>query len=1052
MSLLSALDPQASAVVEACAGAGKTWLLVSRIVRLLLTGVPPASILAVTFTRKAGEEMKTRLDQWLLDLRHQDDPGVRRFLVERGVPEPQATRLVGPARMLHATVATALPHLGVQTFDSWFLNLTRQAPIDAAIVRGDITAQPARFEEDAWQRVFRAARADPQGDLAQALDQLLIEHGWTALRNLARLAARNSIAWFAHARDPAERLRRLNASFGPAWRESLQPLQPAVLDLLAWAIQVLARGKNQTQRTGAEALQGALALGDEARVAALTQALFTKDETPRVHLRSWLAAHDGARCEALFAAFSGWLQARRFEAVIDLHARLYPVIDAYMSALSVSLAAADAITFDQLSSNALQLTGDPATREVLIYKLDSRYRHLLIDELQDVNPTQWRVLENWLRESAGGDMTVFAVGDPKQSIYGFRGSDPAVFAHATAFLQRAFGARHLYADTTRRLAPALTELVNATFADGALTRFRPHHTTSCAPGGVSVLPLQRAATPVAAGGTRDPLTEPRADQPDPLSLEAEQIALEIATRLGRLPVADAAGERPLQPGDILLLLRTRAAMATFEEALKRRGIPYTSSRRGGLVETLEVGDVRALIRFLIQPEDDLSLARVLVSPLFGVPDTELTPLALAARQSGLSWWAAWDQWETPTGALHDARLLLQRWRQAADRVPPHDLLDDILLTCEAPQRYAAAAPAHLRAQVVANLEAVLDLALAIDQGRGMSIARFAHELDLIATLPDEEAASEGAIVGGEDTVRVMTIHGAKGLEAPWVILANCEVEARDDSQLLLIDWPLDAAAPTHLSFAPSRHGLDTRRRALADALKAQRAAEDMQLLYVALSRARQYLLASGTARERDGSGWHARLLRASVGQPPLPVYADNPAPGDPAPGGLPQDESAPRPLRETPATIGIRRAQRSSAERFGEAFHSALEACADQDMQTRDRRLASLPDEVRDAVLAVLRSPTAARFFAAAPQGVVLNERDWVAADGAVLRPDRVVQLTDAVWVLDYKSGIRGGAVPAAVIDQLARYRAVVRESLALPEGTAVRSAVITAAGEVIET
>jgi ATP-dependent helicase/nuclease subunit A len=276
--------------------------------------------------------------------------------------------------------------------------------------------------------------------------------------------------------------------------------------------------------------------------------------------------------------------------------------------------------------------------ETMQYKLDSRYRHVLLDEFQDTNPLQWQILRAWFDASVAVDSqpTVFVVGDPKQSIYRFRRADARLFGVARDYLKEHFAAHELHNNHTRRNAPAVLAAVNAVFADHpeGFVDFEPHtaeHTSL--PGYVMALPLTVAeqgkeAPEDAHLALRDPLTTPRDEaEAGGRQKEAVQFSDLLKTIASDWSVMEKDKVRRATYGDIMVLVRSRTHLQVYEEALRAKHIPFISSRRGGLLDTLEAEDVQALLMFLITPFADLALAQVLRTPIFACSDEDLMLIA-----------------------------------------------------------------------------------------------------------------------------------------------------------------------------------------------------------------------------------------------------------------------------------------------------------------------------------------------------------------------------------------------------------------------------------------
>jgi len=512
------------------------------------------------------------------------------------------------------------------------------------------------------------------------------------------------------------------------------------------------------------------------------------------------------------------------------------------------------------------------------YKLDSRIDHLLVDEFQDTNPTQWRLLLPLLEELAAGNAgrtrSVFLVGDRKQSIYGFRRANPALLDEASGWLEHRLQARNYPLDASRRSAQAIIDCVNAVFSEEPLkqriTAFNPHSTHH--PdlyGRVEVLPLVTAAEPETAqpvqDGLRNPLLTPRpADADPPHSREGRLIAAQISALI-------SAGTRvvkndtscALDYGDIIILLRQRTHATSYERALREAGIPYASASRGELLDNLEVRDLEALLTLLISPYANLELAQVLRSPLFGLRSEQLWPLA---RRDHRTWY------ERLGGLAREAEPVYQEiyaalegWRALTGKIPVHDLLDRIYHEADIMRRYQAAFPMELRTRVQASLTRFIELALELDNGRYPSLPRFLDQLTRL-----RQSARDQPDEGTPDDcdgrrVRLLTIHGAKGLEAPVIFLADSAATPRHRrANEALVIWPPGRATPDQFLLTGKKALQDPVSQALLENQQQDSLREDANLLYVAMTRARQYLFISGSeGKQSKEANWYT-MIRAAV--------------------------------------------------------------------------------------------------------------------------------------------------------------------------------------------
>ncbi|MBZ0092940.1 MAG: UvrD-helicase domain-containing protein, partial [Sulfuricellaceae bacterium] len=893
----TALDPARSVVIEACAGSGKTWLLVSRVVRLLLAGVPPADILAITFTRKAAQEMEERLRDWLEILATKPDDEALAFLQERALTPAASRELLPRARGLLETYLTAQPGITLNTFHGWFLQLLQRAPLDSGMGGPvQLAERSSGLLEEAWQLFAEGLQRTPESAAALALNELFSDHGLANTQSLlANFVARRA-EWWALTSGQEEAvdyaLEHLRAEL------AIDPEQDVVAELFAL----------DALPGDLQSYLGLLEMNSDtdrklaARLAAAIAPVGAASRPRSSESRGLEAAPTGNTpdtagcfneiCAVLFTANGqgtprarkpSGAQAKRLgpgneERLLDLHAVLCARFDGARQGLAAQAAyrfnraalccgaalldafqrlkgERQAVDFTDVEWRVHQLLNASEHAEYLQYKLDSRYRHILLDEFQDTNPLQWQILESWLAASgaAGDPPTVFLVGDPKQSIYRFRRAEPRLFDLAADFLEREYQAARLEQNLSRRCAPAVLDAVNKVFAaEPDYPSFHPHQAQQYdLAGEVAVLPLASAGeAPQAAerAGLRNPLVEPLSEIDDRrYENEAGLLAQHIQAMTGHWIISGRDGNlRPLEYRDIMLLVRRRSKLEAYEKALKAARIPFVSTRRGGLLDTLECSDLTALLEFLVAPFADLKLAQVLRSPIFGCDDAALTHLAESGEGS---WWQRLALLgEDAPPCLAYARERLLRWQKLADVLPIHDLLDRLYFEGSLPQRYARAVPEALRSAVDANLTAFVELALAVDGGRYPSLSGFLKQIGELRRASDQESPNEGLIApdnaedrdGGVNTVRIHTVHEAKGLEAPLVWLLDSHAAPLPECGYgVVLDWPPDSRAPRHFSLAPSGSGIAEAQRAVLEREKTIAARENLNLLYVAMTRAKQ---------------------------------------------------------------------------------------------------------------------------------------------------------------------------------------------------------------------
>jgi ATP-dependent helicase/nuclease subunit A len=748
--------------------------------------------------------------------------------------------------------------------------------------------------------------------------------------------------------------------------------------------------------------------------------------------------------------------------------------------------------FSDLEWQLCRLLQQSEHAETMQYKLDSRYRHVLLDEFQDTNPLQWQILRAWFDAAVAVESqpTVFVVGDPKQSIYRFRRADARLFGVAREYLNEHFAAATLGNSLTRRNAQPVVDAVNAVFReqpDGF--EFVEHQTHQKElPGHVLVLPLAVAnelPSPASGGGAggegssealtlRDPLTTPRAETAENARhREAEQFAAQLQTIAAEWGVRGGGAERRATYGDIMVLVRSRTHLQIYEEALRAKHIPFISSRRGGLLDTLEAEDVQALLLFLITPFADLALAQVLRTPIFACSDadlmrlSEVTPSPQRGEGGGegvkTSWWQRLQHLADPSPALQRAANLLQRWLALADKLPVHDLLDRIYFEGDVLARYSAVLPPEMRAKVTANLHAFMEIALSVDAGRYPSLPRFLQELRELRDSSDD-APDEGKLGTAGDAVRIYTVHESKGLEAPivWLLDANAEKKNRDGNDVLL-DWPTHEPQPLHFSLYTDQASRGKKRAPLFELDAAQQAREEMNLLYVAMTRAQQALIVSGNSKGEDKEekkktpSWYDRIA-AVAGKLPNPLIDISPRPR----AGEGQGRGMVGEVVELPVILptGKRAPRNTPQQQRGIWLHALLQHLTEISPRPQageglgergelQQRLA-IPSAEMDSLWQqarhLLTLPQLVPFFDAQQYRTACNEMPYINAKGELKRIDRLVEFDDEVWVLDYKLGDSEDA--ARYRAQMEEYRAAMQTVYA---GRAVRCALIFADGVLSE-
>ncbi|HET7795286.1 MAG TPA: 3'-5' exonuclease, partial [Rhizobacter sp.] len=506
-----------------------------------------------------------------------------------------------------------------------------------------------------------------------------------------------------------------------------------------------------------------------------------------------------------------------------------------------------------------------------------------------------------------------------------------------------------------------------------------------------------------------------------------------------------------RPGEVFVLCRKRASLRLVAQALQALHLPFAAAEDFALMDAPEARDLVAVLDALASPSHRLSLAHALRSPLFAASDDDLVALALAAGPGG-DWWAALTEAEhAGRPALQRARRLLLAWQEAAHHLPPHDLLDRIVFEGEYRERVAAVVPAERRVAALDAIAALMSQALMLDG------ARYATPYNFVRAL--KHRAIKVAAPVQADAVQLLTVHGAKGLEARVVFVMDAQPEASNpDTTTLLVDWPVEADRPARCAFIYSESRCPPSLKPVLDEEMAARRREELNGLYVAMTRARERLVFSRTEPHRATPSWWDRV--EGLVQPWEPAAAL--PTGAAAEAHLFNLQAMPAWAPAPEATRPVREPD-SEASRLGQAVHRVLEwasAPARREVDIPELAAAAAAEfgapaaEVARIAGGVWRSPACQPFFSG-PGLLWAGNEVPLAHAGELLRIDRLVQLAEGQgkggrptwWVLDYKLAQQPEA-QAAYREQMLRYRAAV---MALQPGETVRCALVNGAGNVIE-
>ncbi len=865
---VEAADPTESVWLSANAGSGKTRVLIDRVARLLLGGTEPQRILCLTYTRAAATEMQNRLFARLGQWAMLSDTQLRKALVDLGVEGGVSAQMLAQARQLFARAIDTPGGLKIQTIHSFCAGLLRRFPIEAQV-------SPAFVELD--ERSARQIRDEIIDEIAAgpdvgALDAVARLSSDTDLSAISDQICRNSDAFsrFLTAEECCSMM-----GLAPGFDAAALVREVFVggeADLFS-AIVPLLRTGGINDGTLADMLSG---LGTSpAQIASLPllegKLLYGKGATRKTPFAAKIGDIPGkplreGNCAPYMDAFEALM--RRVEAARPLRlalgaaertAALHAFASAFLPRYQARKARHGWLDFDDLIRLSAALIADRDVAAWVLYRLDGGIDHILVDEAQDTSPAQWRVIERLAEEFTSGQgardvaRTIFVVGDKKQSIYSFQGADLDAFdrmRHHFAAKYSAVGVsfQPMELEHSFRSSEAILRVVDLTFDErvqrgvGGEMRHIAFH--GHLPGRVDLWPLVPKASNPEHEHWFDPKDLPSEDHH--LVVLARRIAREIRRMIdGGVQFPGKDGPRPVDEGDFLILVQRRSEVFhQIIRACKDEGLEIAGADRLKLGGELAVRDLAALLTFLALPEDDLSLAAVLRSPLFGLSEAALYDLAHTRGETEFLW-AALRRRRREFPAVLD---VLDDLRGQADFLRPYDLVERMLVRHEGRQKLIG----RLGTEAEDGIDVFLAQALAYEKADIPSLTGF------LAWIDTENVDVKRRPDSVRRAIRVMTVHGAKGLEAPIVILPDT-APRREDIKLQVLRVGDAAIWKTGSEETPAALS------GVMEDIKRQQREERMRLLYVAMTRAERWLIVCGAGEpSKDELSWYDLVREGMV--------------------------------------------------------------------------------------------------------------------------------------------------------------------------------------------
>jgi ATP-dependent helicase/nuclease subunit A len=1088
----TASNPAASAWVGANAGSGKTYVLVDRVTRLMLAGVDPMSILCLTYTKAAAKEMANRLHERLGEWVGLSNAALSKQLVQMGHDDVGHQTLSRARRLFTAALETP-GGLKIQTIHAFCERILQLFPVEAGLAPGFEVLEASQSKQLLWEardHVLRQAQGGESSPFAGALD-IVTRHthsdSFDALleRLLSkRQTLRDAMAQHGSIEDIGQALR---AELGVDPQQNVENLRKEFLNFdrvtVERMIPVLSASLVTNQKTAA-CFAALLRENDSLQAEKLYRRIYytAEGEKPKniasivterlLKENPWIEdwfSDEYSRSLNLIEQIDNLTR-------IDATCALLTLAEAMISEFESAKKLRGAYDFDDLILKTRDLLVDKASAQWVLFKLDRGIEHVLVDEAQDTSLAQWQIVNALTEEFFSGtgsrevpDRTLFVVGDRKQSIFSFQGADPAAFEYSREIFGKQItnvGQVFSTIDLTisYRSTMEVLKAVDVVFAEGTRARvgldgLHPqillHQSNRRGePGLFELWPLMEADEKA----EREPWQAPVDQYPPKSALRklAQRLAETIKSWIGKRRIA--ALDRAVEAGDILILFRTRNSLFDILiSEMRKAGIPVAGADRLKLSENIAILDIMALVQFVLLPDDDYSLACVLKSPLVPTPLTEEQLFKLAHGRETASLWARLGG--SDEAGCREARRVLEDWQKSLESARPFEFLSMVLI------KTRKAFLARLGSEAGDALDALLEVSLSYEESHSSSLAGFA------TWFASEDTEIKRNMDRGRGEVRLMTVHGAKGLESSIVILPDTTSMPRSNvtSALMFVE-PKSGGAKLpfwRLSGLAQSQAIEDWK----DWDKQTELEEQRRLLYVAMTRARDELYVCGYKIHRDSpeNSWY-RLVEEAVQSQGILRSVESPDKNsclrygpDPTWNGIASvlpsvSQELPEWLFKSPdivhlgwtcPTVTRRGIKSNAAVARGRAIHKILQdlpgMSSDAGLNFARRILArnGLDAGLAEKILGLITHPEHSDFFGADSQAEVSIGSLLPDGQRITERIDRLVVRDNDILLLDYKTDWN---VPDALnaehahVMQLAGYARTLGQAYG---GKAIRAAIL---------
>ncbi|MFT6071580.1 MAG: ATP-dependent helicase/nuclease subunit A [Alphaproteobacteria bacterium] len=862
----SASDPKHSVWVSANAGAGKTHILVERIIRLLLPPYEcaPHKILCMTYTKAAATEMTERLFQRLGSWVSKSDADLSSEMTQMMGYAPSATDMI-TARRLFAKALETSGGLKIQTIHGFCEHILRRFPLEAGFSK-DFTLlsdiELRKFYMDGLEHLSLYALQNPTSPLNEAFSALALHYSFQSLVDLL-INSRKIYAIMKHQNKPFWDSKRLAHYLNLPIPCDLELLYGGFFNLIddlkiSALISALEDG-SKTDKVRADALRymqikdfNNFDLWQDFFMNAKKDAMLSRSRFITKKIQDHYPDH-ADYVYALYDKFSEVLTHHNGLAIYNMTHNISLIlieVHQYVDKLKQEQSACD---FDDIIIRCRDLITNPEVSEWILWKFDGGIDHIFVDEAQDTSPEQWDIVRALSQAFFKADKpqknhcTIFAVGDEKQSIYGFQGAAPEKMSQNAQFFADAAhqSQAQWQMESLRgsfRSSPAIMQLVDSVFQNEAASgvlfgdndKVEHYAVANKGPGYVQIMPPVIPPDHDTQNAWESPLDAP--SETTAAAINAQNIALKIQELLQSPQLLPSTG-RPAEPKDIMILLQSRdATMRHLMRSFKRLDIPVSGLDRINLLTEVAILDLLAVIDFVLYPDDDLTLAQILRSPLCHISEDDLFYLA-HNREGKL--WQSLGVHHGESAHFTTAYEFLKGVIKCAEHASPYDFLNYILENTQGRKKFIA----RLGADCIDALDEILNKALDFVNNHTPSLQKFVH------LIRNSDGSEKREMDSNSNQIQMMTIHGSKGLESPIIFLPNCCDMPRTNADL----YKRFVITPDFIPMVLKEGGAHQAAQDQKEFLKKKDEDENRRLLYVALTRAKDWLFISGKLRKTRAS-------------------------------------------------------------------------------------------------------------------------------------------------------------------------------------------------------